>query len=96
MRVPCSLRRVAATAKRKELTADGFRALVYATDSRGRSVAVVTTASGVNLNVWLARHGYANDKFLAQFRHENRELASELDSAFAAAKAERAGLWSAC
>lgn len=85
-----------ATAKRKEMTAAGFQADVYETDAYGRSVAVVTTANGVNLNLWLARHGYANDKYLNQFRHENPSLASQLDAAFAAARAKRAGLWSAC
>jgi hypothetical protein len=57
---------------------------------------VVTTASGVKLNIYLARHGYANDKYLEQFRSENRSLANELDLAFAAARAEGAGLWGAC
>ena len=86
----------AATAKRKELVADGFTADVYATDTYGRSVAVVTLADGRNLNVWLARHGYVNDRYLADFRHENPALATQLDAAFAAAQAEKAGLWSAC
>jgi micrococcal nuclease len=86
----------AATAKRRQLVADGFRASVYTTDTYGRSVAVVTTAGGVNVNVYLARHGFANDKYLAEFRHENPGLATQLDVAFAAAKRERLGLWSAC
>jgi endonuclease YncB( thermonuclease family) len=85
-----------ATTTRKAMTANGFRASVYATDSYGRRVAVITTASGVNLNVYLARHGYANDRYLAEFRHENPTLATQLDAAFAAAKRERAGLWGAC
>jgi endonuclease YncB( thermonuclease family) len=85
-----------ATAKRKSMTANGFRAKVYSTDSYGRRVAVITTASGVNLNVYLARHGYANDKYLDEFRHENPSLATKLDAAFAAAKREKAGLWGAC
>jgi micrococcal nuclease len=85
-----------ATAKRKSMTANGFRASVYATDSYGRRVAVITTASGVNLNVYLARHGYANDKYLDTFRSENPSLATKLDAAFAAAKREKAGLWGAC
>jgi hypothetical protein len=46
--------------------------------------------------VLLARRGYANDRYLAQFRHENPALARELDPAFAAAKREHAGLWGAC
>lgn len=86
----------AATAKRKAMTAGGFRAAVYATDQYGRSVAVITTARGVNLNVWLARHGYADDRYLSEFRHENPGLARQLDVAFAAAKRDGAGLWSAC
>ena len=86
----------AATAKRKSLVAHGFRASVYTTDAYGRSVSVITLPDGTNLNVWMARHGYANDKYLATFRHENPTLASKLDAAFAAAKAERVGLWGAC
>jgi endonuclease YncB( thermonuclease family) len=85
-----------ATAKRKELTAHGFRADVYAQDVYGRGVAIVTTANGVNVNVYLARYGYANDKYLSEFRHENPTLAAQLDTAFAKARAERLGLWSAC
>jgi endonuclease YncB( thermonuclease family) len=86
----------AATAARKRMVAAGFRAQVYSTDTYGRLVSVVMTADGTNLNVWLARHGYADDRYLNQFRHENPPLAAQLDAAFAAAKAERAGLWSAC
>jgi len=86
----------AATAKRKQLTRAGFRAQVYATDTHGRSVAVITTATGINLNVYLARHGYADDRYLEQFRSENSRLAATLDRAFADAKSERIGLWGAC
>jgi endonuclease YncB( thermonuclease family) len=85
-----------ASAKRKQLTAAGFRAESYAVDTYGRHVSVVFLADGRNLNVWLARNGYANDKYLAQFRHENPSLAAQLDPAFAAAKQERIGLWRAC
>ena len=85
-----------ATAERTARTAAGFRAAGYSTDGHGRSVAVVTTADGVNLSVHLARHGFADDRYLARFRHENPALAEELDAAFAAAKREGAGLWSAC
>ncbi len=85
-----------ATARRKELVASGFRALVYAKDRYGRAVSLVTTADGTDLNVSLARGGYADDRYLGQYRHENPGLAGELDGAFAAAKRERAGLWAAC
>jgi endonuclease YncB( thermonuclease family) len=85
-----------ASAKRKQLTAPGFRAESYTVDTYGRRVSVVFLADGRNLNVWLARNGYANDKYLAQFRHENPSLAAQLDPAFAAAKRERIGLWGAC
>ena len=85
-----------ATAKRKELTAHGFRANVYAHDVYGRGVSVVTTPNGVNVNVYLARYGFANDKYLSQFRHENPKLAAQLDNAFAKARSEHRGLWSAC
>lgn len=85
-----------ATAAREGLVADGFRAEVYSTDRYGRRVAVVTTADGVNVNVHLARQGLADDRYLHQFRSENPSLAAALEQAFAAAKAERAGLWGAC
>jgi endonuclease YncB( thermonuclease family) len=85
-----------ATAERKARTADGFRADVYTVDRYGRHVSVVTTADGTNLNVHLARHGFADDRYLGRFRHENPELAADLDRAFAAARAESAGLWGAC
>lgn len=85
-----------ASAERKRLVRKGFRAKVYNHDTHGRLVAVVYLADGTNLNVFLARHGYANDKYLAQFRRENPPLARELDAAFAAAKREHAGLWGAC
>lgn len=86
----------AASRKRRQLTAAGFRATSYAVDSHGRRVTVVYLADGRNLNVWLARHGYADDRYLNRFRHENRSLAAQLDPAFAAAKRERLGLWGAC
>ena len=85
-----------ATAERQRLTAGGFRADVYSTDRYGRSVAVVTLRDGRNLNVHLALHGFADDRYLDQFRSEHPELADELGAAFAAAKAERRGLWGAC
>jgi endonuclease YncB( thermonuclease family) len=85
-----------ASAERKRLVRKGFRAQVYSHDSYGRSVSVVYLADGTNLNVFLARHGYANDRYLAEFRHENPPLAAQLDGAFAAARRERAGLWGAC
>jgi endonuclease YncB( thermonuclease family) len=85
-----------ASAERKALTAAGFRAEVYSDDRYGRGVAVVTTADGTNLNVHLARHGFVDDRYLADFRHENPSLAAELDLAFAEAQAEGRGLWSAC
>jgi endonuclease YncB( thermonuclease family) len=85
-----------ATAERRRLVADGFRAEVYATDRYGRSVAVVTSAGGENVNVHLARNGFADDRYLQRHRHENPTLAAELDEAFRAAKAEGAGLWGQC
>jgi endonuclease YncB( thermonuclease family) len=85
-----------ARTERQHLVASGFRAQVYSKDRYGRSVAVVTLADGRNLNVYLARHGFANDRYLAQFRSENPSLARDLDVAFAAARREHAGLWGAC
>ncbi len=81
---------------RQRLVAPGFRAQVYSKDRYGRLVSVVTLADGRNLNVLLAREGYANDRYLAQYRSENPELAALLDAAFAAARRERRGLWGAC
>ncbi len=86
----------AASDKRKQLVRAGFRAAVYTTDRFGRAVSVVTLADGRNLNVFLARNGFVNDRFLAEFRSENPSLAGQLDLAFAAAKAERIGLWRGC
>ena len=85
-----------ASSKRKQLVAAGFRATSYSIDTHRRQVAVVYLADGRNLNVWLARNGYANDRYLAQFRNENRSLAALLEPAFAAAKRERLGLWGRC
>lgn len=85
-----------ATARRRELVAGGFRAVVYATDRYGRSVSEVTTADGRSVNVELARHGYADDRYLQGLRDQRPALARELDVAFAAARSERAGLWGAC
>ena len=85
-----------ATTERRRLTADGFRATVYATDRYGRSLSVVTLPDGRNLNVHLARQGFANDRYLQQFGFENVQLAAELEPAFAEAKRERRGLWGAC
>lgn len=85
-----------ATAKRKQLVAGGFRPRPYASDGYGRRVSVITLPDGTNLNVWMARNGYADDRYLAEFRHENLLLATQLDAAFAAAKRGRLGLWGAC
>ena len=85
-----------ATAYRKHKLAAGFYARTYATDKYARKVAVVYTHSGSNLNVVMAREGIANDKYLAEFRHENPKLAQQLDRAFAQAKAERRGIWRTC
>lgn len=85
-----------ATAERQRLTADGFRAYVYATDRYGRGVSVVTLADGRNLNVHLARQGFADDRYLDDFADEHPQLAAELDVAFEQARSERRGLWGTC
>ena len=64
---------------------DGFTVDAYSKDTYGRVVAEVFDAQGNSLNVALARSGYANDKYLEQFRHENPDLGKRLDAAFAAA-----------
>lgn len=86
----------AATAYRRRRLADGFSAQSYATDRYGRKVSVIFTASGVNLNVAMARAGMADDRYLARYRDENPTLARQLDTAFARAKADRAGIWGRC
>lgn len=86
----------AATAYRKRALAGGFRAAVYATDDYSRKVSVIRAPDGSNLNVAMARDGIADDRYLAQFRHENPALAAELDGAFREARAARRGIWSAC
>jgi endonuclease YncB( thermonuclease family) len=85
-----------ARTERQHLLAKGFWPQAYSKDRYGRSVVVVTLADGRNLNVYLARHGFANDRYLARYRAENPALAGELDVAFAAAKREHAGLWGGC
>ena len=85
-----------ATAERRRQVAGGFRADVYSVDRYGRAVSVVTTVDGRSLNVHLARQGFVDDRYLADFRHENARLAAELDEAFAEARAHGRGLWSAC
>lgn len=85
-----------ATAARRSLVAAGFRADVYTRDRYGRGVSLVTAADGTNVNVALARRGHVDDRYLDEFRHENRSLAADLDAAFAAAKKDRAGLWGVC
>ena len=85
-----------ATDARRSLVAGGFRADVYARDRYGRGVSLITAADGTNVNVELARRGHVDDRYLDDFRDENRDLAVLLDAAFAAAKRERAGLWGSC
>jgi endonuclease YncB( thermonuclease family) len=85
-----------ATEERRRLTGDGFEAAVYASDRYGRGLSVVTLADGRNLNVHLAREGFADDRYLEQFRDEHSQLAAQLDSAFAEARRARRGLWGAC
>lgn len=85
-----------ASQERKRLTAGGFRAQVYTVDRYDRAVSVVLLPDGTNLNVELARRGYADDRYLAQFRSENPALAAQLDTAFASARHERAGMWGTC
>jgi endonuclease YncB( thermonuclease family) len=85
-----------ATAERRRQVAAGFRADVYTVDRYGRGVSVVTTADGSNLNVHLARQGFVDDHYLAEYRHEAPALAAQLEPAFAEARAQGRGLWSAC
>ena len=85
-----------ATARRRALLADGFRADVYQRDVHGRGVAVVLTRSGRNVNRVLAQEGMVDDRYLRRFRGENPALARQLDGDVAAAKRARRGLWGAC
>jgi endonuclease YncB( thermonuclease family) len=85
-----------ATAERQRLTEDGFEAEVYGRDRYGRGLSVVTLPDGRNLNVHLARQGFADDRYLRRFREEEPALAAELDEAFSEARTDRRGLWGAC
>ncbi len=85
-----------ATRERKRLVASGFRADSYMIDRYGRHVSDVTLADGRDLNVLLAEEGFVDDRYLAQFRHENPALAGRLDVAFRSARAARVGLWGSC
>ena len=85
-----------ATAKRRSLVRGGFLARTYVTDRYGRGVSLISLPDGRNLNLLLAQQGFVDDRYLAEFRHENEALARQLDSAFASAKAAKRGLWGAC
>ena len=78
-----------------ELMAQGFTAEAYDTDDYGRSVARIHTSTG-GLGVLMAREGLVDDRYLDQFRHQHPSYASELDTAFAEARATDAGLWQTC
>lgn len=69
----------------RDFLADGFVASTYSSDRYGRRVAEILDADGASLNVALARSGLGDDRYLAEFRHENPELATRLVDAFAAA-----------
>lgn len=86
----------AATQYRRQALADGFRASTYSTDRYGRRVSVIVAPNGVNLNVAMARDGIARDTYLEQYRHENPELAAELDVAFREARDAGRGIWTTC
>ena len=85
-----------ATARRRALLTGGFRADVYQRDGYGRSVAVVLTRSGHNVNRVLAQEGLVDDRYLRRYRSEHPTLARQLDGDFAAAKRAGRGLWGAC
>ncbi|MEO2105887.1 MAG: thermonuclease family protein [Actinomycetota bacterium] len=78
-----------------ELMSPGFTTEAYATDDYGRSVARIHTSTG-DLGVLMAREGLFDDRYLDQFRHQHPGYASELDTAFAEARATGAGLWQTC
>lgn len=79
----------------EELLADGFVPDPYTDDDRGRVVARITTPDG-DLGVILASEGYADDRYLEEFRHENPAYAAELDAAFRRARQARAGFHATC
>lgn len=68
-----------------DFLADGFTTDTYATDTHGRKVAEIFDKNEQSLNVALAKSGLGDDTFLAEFRHENEDLAQRLDAAFAVA-----------
>ena len=85
-----------ATARRRALLRDGFRADVHQRDRYGRGVSVVLTAGGRTLDRVLAQEGLVDDRYLRRYRHEQPVLARQLDGDFAEAKLARRGLWGAC
>lgn len=78
-----------------DLLAGGFTAQTYSSDVHGRSVARIMTSEG-DLGVLLAERGYADDRYLDQFRSENPAYAAELERAFATARQDDAGLYGTC
>ena len=74
-----------ATAFTRTFLRRGFAAKAYTTDTYGRLVSEIFDPRGRSLNVALAANGLGNDKYLAQYRHENPDLAARLDAAFATA-----------
>lgn len=69
----------------RDFMASGFTVDAYSTDTYDRVVAEVFDADGDSLNVALAKSGLAGDRYLEEFRHENRELAGRIDAALASA-----------
>ncbi|WP_309970475.1 thermonuclease family protein [Aeromicrobium panaciterrae] len=76
-----------AAAFTREFVKDGFTVDDYSTDTYGRHVAEVFDKSGDSLNVAFATSGLGDDRYLAEFRHENVALAERLDAAYASAPA---------
>lgn len=77
------------------LLADGFTAEAYAADDHGRQVARIMTAEG-DLGVLLAARGFADDRYLEDFRQQAPDYAAELDRAFEEARRTGVGLYATC
>lgn len=59
----------------------------YATDTHGRTVAEVFAGDGSSLNVAIAASALSDDRYVAEFAHENPDLARRVRAAYVPPKA---------
>ena len=86
------------TERRRRLTDGGFRVarVTNADGAYGRVVAVLTSADGTDIGLTLAEEGYADDRYVAQYRAEAPDYAPLVQDAVDRARAAGRGRWSAC